>query len=43
MNWDNDNLYDPLPLTMNYAQVLARVIKRMSNLGTSPYQFRFSM
>ncbi|MBS3648670.1 hypothetical protein KEU06_08505 [Pseudaminobacter sp. 19-2017] len=43
MNWNNDNLYDPLPVTMSYAQVLARVIKRMSNLGTSPYQFRFFM
>lgn len=43
MNWNNDALYDPLPVTMGYAKVLARVVKRMSNLGTTPYQFRFFM
>jgi hypothetical protein len=43
MNWNNDALYDPLPVTMSYAQVLARVIKRMPGLGSTPYQFRFFM
>jgi hypothetical protein len=43
MNWNNDALYDPLPVTMGYAQVLARVVKRMTGLGSSPYQFRFFM
>ena len=43
MNWNNDALYDPLPVTMGYAQVLARVVKRMSGLGNTPYQFRFFM
>lgn len=43
MNWNNDALYDPLPVTMGYAQVLARVIKRMSGLGSSPYQVRYFM
>jgi hypothetical protein len=43
MNWNNDALYDLLPVTMSYAQVLARVVKRMAGLGTSPYQFRFFM
>ena len=43
MDWNNDALYDPLPVTIGYAKVLARVIKRMSGLGTSPYQFRFFM
>jgi hypothetical protein len=43
MDWNNDNLYDPLPVTMSYAKVLARVVKRMSGLGSSPYQFRFFM
>lgn len=43
MNWNNDALYDPLPVTMGYAQVLARVIKRMNGLGCSPYQFRYFM
>jgi hypothetical protein len=43
MNWNNDALYDPLPVTMAYAQVLARVVKRMPGLGSAPYQFRFFM
>jgi len=43
MNWNNDALYDPLPVTMGYAQVLARVIKRMPGLGAAPYQFRYFM
>lgn len=43
MNWNNDALYDPLPVTLSYAQVLARVIKRMRGLGAAPYQFRFFM
>ena len=43
MNWNNDALYDPLPVTMSYAQVLAGVIKRMDGLGSTPYQFRFFM
>lgn len=43
MNWNNDALYDPLPVTMGYAQVLARVVKRMSGLGNAPYQFRYFM
>lgn len=43
MNWNNDALYDHLPVTMGYAQVLARVVKRMDNLRTTPYQFRFFM
>jgi argonaute-like protein implicated in RNA metabolism and viral defense len=43
MNWNNDALYDPLPVTMGYAQILARVVKRMTGLGPSPYQFRFFM
>ena len=43
MNWNNDSLYDPSPVTMSFARVLARVVKRMPILGTSPYQFRFFM
>lgn len=43
MNWNNDGLYDPLPVTMSYAKVLVRVLKRMTNLGSTPYQFRFFM
>lgn len=43
MDWNNDALYDPLPVTIEYAKVLARVVKRMHGLGSSPYQFRFFM
>jgi hypothetical protein len=43
MDWNNDALYDPLPVTIGYAKVLARVVKRMQGLGSSPYQFRFFM
>ncbi|MDY0885205.1 hypothetical protein ACFPL7_02480 [Dongia soli] len=43
MNWNNDGLYDPLPVTLGYAKVLARVVKRMPGLGSAPYQFRFFM
>lgn len=43
MNWNNDALYDPLPVTIGYAKVLAQVIKRMPGLGSTPYQFRFFM
>ena len=43
MNWNNDSLYDFLPVTMRYASVLARVVKRMPSLRRTPYQFRFFM
>jgi len=41
MDWNNDARYDPLPVTIGYAKVLARVVKRMRGLGSAPYQFRF--
>jgi hypothetical protein len=43
MDWNNDALYDPIPVTIGYAKVLARVVKRMQGLGSAPYQFRFFM
>ena len=43
MDWNNDAPYDPLPVTLAYAKVLARVVKRMRGLGSTPYQFRFFM
>jgi hypothetical protein len=30
-------------VTLEYAKVLARVVKRMDVLGSTPYQFRFFM
>lgn len=41
MNWNNDSLYDTLPVTLAYARVLAGVAKRIPNLGTTLHQFRF--
>jgi len=43
MNWNNDSLYDRLPVTLSYAQVLARTLKRMPNIAAKPYEFRFFM
>ena len=43
MNWNNDALYDTLPVTMGYAQTLARVVSRMPELAPHPYQLRFFM
>jgi argonaute-like protein implicated in RNA metabolism and viral defense len=43
MNWNNDGLYDRLPVTLSYAQDLANVVKRAQDLSHRPYQVRFFM
>lgn len=43
MNWNNDSLYDRRPVTLSYASVLARVVKRLGTLSSTPYDFRFFM
>lgn len=43
MNWNNDALYDQLPVTMGYASILAEVMKGIEHLANQPYQFRFFM
>lgn len=43
MNWNNDSLYDRLPVTLSYASILARTIKRMPTIQSRPYEFRFFM
>jgi hypothetical protein len=43
MNWNNDALYDSLPVTMGYARVLAQVVSRLTELAPNPYQLRFFM
>lgn len=43
MNWNNDSLYDRLPVTLSYASILARTIKRMPIIQARPYEFRFFM
>jgi hypothetical protein len=43
MNWNSDSLYDRLPVTLAFAQTLARVVKRMDRLGPRPFQMRLFM
>jgi hypothetical protein len=43
MNWNNDSLYDFLPTTLDYAQTLARTLKRMPVIDPRPYPFRLFM
>lgn len=43
MNWNNDALYDRLPVTLGFASTLARTIKRMPHLSSRPYDFRLFM
>lgn len=43
MNWNNDSLYDRLPVTMSFAKALARTVKRMPTLSSRAYEFRYFM
>jgi len=43
MNWNNDALYDRLPVTLSYASTLARTVKRMPTIHSRPYEFRLFM
>lgn len=43
MNWNNDALYDRLPVTLRYATTLAKTVKRMPTILPRPYEFRFFM
>lgn len=43
MDWNNDALYDRLPVTQSFASVLAQTLKRMPSLTTKPYSFRLFM
>ena len=43
MNWNNDGPYTRLPVTLEYANVLAQVVKRMPKLETKPYPVRLFM
>jgi hypothetical protein len=43
MNWNNDSLYDRLPVTLSYASTLARTVKRMPMIHSRPYEFRLFM
>lgn len=43
MNWNSDNLYDSLPVTLGFAKTLADVIKRMDRLGSRAFPVRLFM
>jgi hypothetical protein len=43
MDWNNDALFDPLPVTIKYSQTLARTISHASPLGNHPYPYRLFM
>jgi hypothetical protein len=43
MDWNNDGPYDRLPVTLNFAQILAKVVKRMPTLEARYYAFRHFM
>lgn len=43
MDWNNDGPYDRLPVTLNFAQTLAKVVVRMPKLEARSYPFRLFM
>ncbi len=43
MDWNNDALYDPVPVTIRYSQTLARVIGHTSGLPDAAYPYRLFM
>lgn len=43
MDWNNDALYDPLPVTIKYSQTLARVIGHTNGLPNAAYPYRLFM
>ncbi|WP_228481862.1 hypothetical protein [Stutzerimonas stutzeri] len=43
MDWNNDALYDPVPVTIRYSQRLARTIANVSTLPGNAYAYRLFM
>lgn len=43
MDWNNDALYDPVPVTILYSQKLARIIANVPNLPADSYPYRLFM
>lgn len=43
MDWNNDALYDPVPVTLQYSKVLARTIANVPTLPRSVYPYRLFM
>jgi argonaute-like protein implicated in RNA metabolism and viral defense len=40
MNWNHDSLHDRLPVTLTFAQKLARILSRMDKIGSRPFPVR---
>lgn len=43
MDWNNDDPYDRLPATLNFADTLAMIVKRMPKLQPHSYPVRLFM
>ena len=43
MDWNNDALYGPLPVTVRYAQRLARTIANVPAMRREVYPYRLFM
>lgn len=43
MDWNNDALFDPLPVTIMYSKQLARTISHVPSLASHPYPYRLFM
>jgi hypothetical protein len=43
MDWNNDALYDPVPVTIGYSQRLARTIANVPELPSKAYPYRLFM
>lgn len=43
MDWNNDALYDPVPVSIRYSQRLARTIANVSDLPRNVYPYRLFM
>lgn len=43
MDWNNDALYDPVPVTIQYSRRLARVIAQVRELPNGEYPYRMFM
>lgn len=41
MNWNNDALYDRIPVTLGFASTLAHTAAQMTQLGPKPYPVRY--
>lgn len=43
MDWNNDALYDPVPVTIRYSQRLAKTIANVPSLPWNAYAYRLFM